>query len=62
MSGAVYSEAEREALLKLHEDRKHSEDTYLERLRANESLPVGSRARRAAPLKQGLQPHCMCPA
>lgn len=41
MSGAVYSEAEKEALLKLFEDRKRNEDTYLERLRANESLPVG---------------------
>ncbi|KAL4422341.1 hypothetical protein ABPG75_008538 [Micractinium tetrahymenae] len=40
VSGAVYSEAEREALLKLYDDRKHSEDTYLERLRANESLPL----------------------
>lgn len=42
MSGALYSEAEREAAIQRAAELAASEKRYLDRLRGNESLPVGA--------------------
>lgn len=40
MSGAIYSDKEKAAALRHHEEVLNHEKNYLEDLRANESLPV----------------------
>ena len=43
MSGAVYSQQQYDEAVRAIAERKAAEEGYLERLRANESLPVRRR-------------------